>query len=225
MPRLTAVRGNTLSTTVQADNAASWAGELQFSLKDSAPVGATIDPQTGLFAWSVPQDEQPRLYNFFVAADGLAGQHAEIWLNIQVPKLPKRSDRRDEQKPGIPIPDNVRPLIGVWTVRKAQSKEWHRFVGVWTFYDDGTAVGGYGKTRRRVDGEGQGTFGSSGPTSIGPRSVVRSTPRTPAATVRNGANLIHAHRTSDKPPKTRTDPRGKETAGIPKSPNPNSLSP
>ena len=224
MPRLTAVRGNTLSTTVQADDAASWAGELQFSLKDSAPVGATIDPQTGLFAWSVPQDEQPRLYNFFVAADGSAGQHAEIWLNIQVPKLPKRSDRRDEQKPGIPIPDDVRPLIGVWTVRKAQSKEWHRFVGVWTFYDDGTAVGGYGKTRG-VDGEGQGRSDRVVPQVLG---HVPSSDRPQGHQRRQLERRrisFNAHRTSDKPPKTRTDPRGKETAGIPKSPNPNSLSP
>jgi hypothetical protein len=211
------VPGQLLTLRAQVDAPESWDGELRFSLEGGAPAGATIDPQTGFLTWSVPRNELHRVFNFFVAVDGPAGQRKETPVNIRVvrPKNapanpPKGHDRPKGPEPAPTIPDDVRPLIGKWTVRKTPTRRGPS-VGpwVWSFYEDGTATGGYKETRT---GPTRGTWTinriGNGKKEV---KIVWSKdywatfhfpidPKDTRGDSWDGNDLIHARRTSSKPP-------------------------
>lgn len=58
--------GQVLSFTAHATDADTPASDLTYSLTGSVPVGATINPQTGLFTWTPAEGQGPGTYSFSV---------------------------------------------------------------------------------------------------------------------------------------------------------------
>ena len=146
MPRLTAVRGNTLSTTVQADNAASWAGELQFSLKERRRWERPLTRRPAFSRGPCPRTSSPALQLF----RGRRRSRRPTCRNLAEhpgAEAPKTFGPPRRAKTGYTDP-RQRPAADRCLDRAEGPIEGMApFCRGLDFLRHGTAVGGYGKTR------------------------------------------------------------------------------
>ena len=69
LPRQEVEAGQTLRFQARVAEEGYWRGKIEFSFGSAAPPGATIDPGTGEFEWSVPRDERSRSLSFTIVAN------------------------------------------------------------------------------------------------------------------------------------------------------------
>jgi len=111
IPPQTVEVGQPLEVAISVDDAADWEGKVRFSLAHGLPPGAKLDPATGIFTWTPPEDSRPETHYFFVWADGADGQWDVRILEIAVTAAP------DDDDPAPPLrPLRLKP-IGAKTVR------------------------------------------------------------------------------------------------------------
>ena len=87
----TVAAGQQLTVPVMVEDAGYWKGKVRFSLAGDLPPGATLDPATGLFAWTPPEDIGPETCYCFVWADSPDGKWDVRMLGITV--RPGQPDR------------------------------------------------------------------------------------------------------------------------------------
>jgi hypothetical protein len=87
----TVTAGQQLTVPVMVEDAGYWKGKVRFSLAGDLPPGATLDPATGLFAWTPPEDIGPETCYCFVWADSPDGKWDVRMLGITV--RPGQPDR------------------------------------------------------------------------------------------------------------------------------------
>jgi hypothetical protein len=116
IPPQTVEVGQPLRVAISVEDAADWKGKVRFSLADSRPPGTKLDPATGLFTWTPPDDFPPETHYIFVWADGVDGQWDVMILEVAVTAAPD-DDKDDAGQPDSPLrPLRLKP-IGLKTVR------------------------------------------------------------------------------------------------------------
>jgi formylglycine-generating enzyme required for sulfatase activity len=106
--------GKQLTVAVAAENADTWKGELRYSLgprktlMPEAPVGAVIDPTSGVLTWTPTQAQGPGKYDLTVSVEGPDGQKETATIAITVTGATRGSNPMSGKEIAVDLGNGVK---------------------------------------------------------------------------------------------------------------------